>query len=289
MNKREYIIMTDSGCDLSEELINKLNVDVVPMSVMIDNKDYKHYPDYRELSKEDFYAKLKEGHIGKTSCVNVMDVKTAMEKHLKENKDVLYLSFSSGMSTSYQAARLASQELLNTYPEATINVVDTLSGCVGLGMLVYLVANKQARGTNIEDLTRYAKIECLNICHHFVVEDIKYIQKSGRISAFAGAFCSAIGVRPAFKLSDEGKVVLEAKVRGKKGVINHLLNKAKESVFSELFFIGHVDALENAKLLKQSIQTIYPSANIQIFEIGPVVGNNTGRGTLSVMFLGAER
>lgn len=287
---KDYVIITDSGCDLPTEMIDNLNIKVVPMALTIANKLYRHFHDYRELSAEDFYGLIREGHIGTTSCVSVGDASSEMKKWLDKGYDILYLSFSSGMSGSYQSANIAAEELKEEYPDSDIIVLDTLSGSIGLGMLCYLAAEYKSKGHSIKETKEYIHSICLNICHYFMVDDLKFIQKTGRVSAMSAIFGTALGIKPLFRLSDEGKVDLVDKIRGKKAGIRKLVDLAKEkAINSDIFFICHADAIESAKLVAQGIKEKYQNAKIVINQVGPILGNNTGPGALAVIFYGTNR
>ena len=286
---KDFVIITDSGCDLPLEMIETLDIKVVTMALTIAGKLYRHFHDCRELSMEDFYKLIREGHIGTTSCVSVGDASTEMKEWLDKGYDVLYLSFSSGMSGSYQSANIAAESLKEEYPDSKIIVVDTLSGSIGLGMLAYLAA-KYKNGHTIEETSEYICSICLNICHYFMVDDLKFIQKTGRVSAMSAIFGTALGIKPLFRLSDEGKVDLVDKIRGKKTGIRRLTTLATEdSTKSDIFFICHADAFESAEKLSNGIKEKYPDAQVVINQVGPILGNNTGPGALAVIFYGANR
>jgi DegV family protein with EDD domain len=282
---KDFVIMTDSGCDLSKDLVNELNIEVVPMRLFIDNKEYKHYPDCRELSMDAFYSKIENGHIGKTSCVNIVDISNVMRKYAQQGMDILYLSFSAGMSSSWQFSVLASHDVMQDYPNCNIKVINTCAGSSGLGLLTYLAAKEKEKGKNFEEVVEFVANNKLNISHYFVVDDLMYIQKAGRLSSASAIFGTAMGIKPIFKLSDEGKVVIETKMRGKKNAIKYLIKKTEQSKYKDLFFICHAKAEDVACQLKNKIQELYPETIIKINEIGPVVGNNTGPGTIGIMFL----
>lgn len=287
---RDYTIITDSGCDLSKEMVEEHGIEVVPMKLMIDGVDYRHYHDCRELSMDDFYAKICAGHIGQTSCVSTGDAMETMRKVLEKGKDVLYLSFSSGMSGSYNSARLAGMTLKEEYPDAHIEVVDTLSGSVGLGMLTYLAVKRKALGETLASVANFVKTHCLNINHYFTVADLKYIHRTGRISSLKMIAGTIIGVRPIFKLDDDGKVALQCNARGKRGAIRTLMEQVKQKVSKQdLFFICHADAEEDANILSSQIKEEYPNAEIHVGPVGPILGNNTGPGALAVIFYGDAR
>ena len=283
---KEFVIMTDSCCDLSNELVNELNIEVVPMSLFIDDKEYKHYPDCRELSMDEFYSKIQAGHIGKTSCVNIMDVENVMRKYAEKDMDILYLSFSTGMSSSWQSAVLAANDIKTNYPDCDVRVIDTLSGSSGLGMLTYLAVKEKEKGKTLDETAEFVMKNRLNISHYFMVEDLMYIQKAGRLSSTSAVLGAIIGVKPIFKLDDGGRVALVKKKNGKKNAIKYLVEEITKAKNSDVFFVCHAKAEKEVNELYNRIKELYPNATIKINEIGPVVGNNTGPGTIAVMFLG---
>ena len=289
MNKK-YAIITDSGCDLTKELIEEMQVDVVPMKLLLDGVDYRHYHDFRELSMETFFSKLRAGHIGKTSCVSVGDAEETILKNVKEGLDVLYLSFSSGMSGSYSSAKLAADVVKEKYPDAKIEVIDTKSGSIGLGMIVHIAAELRKNGKSLEEVSKYISENCENICHYFMVDDIKFLHKTGRISTIKMIAGAAIGVRPIFALDSDGKIVLDAKVRGVKMAMRTMIDRViAKCTDAKNMFICHVDAEENANLLASQVKENYPDTNIIISPCGPIICNNTGPGTIALIFYGNKR
>lgn len=287
---RDFVIITDSGSDLTMEIVDKFDIKVVPMGLTIDETTYRHYHDYRELSSEDFYAKIRAGKIGTTSCVNVGDAYDEMEQHIKDGKDILYLSFSSGMSGSYKSAMIAAQDLKEKYPNADIRVVDTLCGCIGLGMIVFLAAKKKAEGLSLDEVEQFVEENKLNICHYFTVDDLQYLQKTGRISHLKAIFGSIIGVKPIFVLDNDGKVLNITKARGKKAAMKALCDAAcTTSSKQEYFFVVHADAENDANNVKTVLQEQYPNAEVFVSQVGPILGNNVGPGAVALIFYGEKR
>lgn len=287
---KDFVIITDSGCDLPTQMVEELGVKVVPMGLTIGGKTYRHYHDYRELSSEAFYEMVRAGEIGTTSCVSIGDAIEEMEKHVKNGLDVLYLSFSSGMSGSYQAAVAASEDLKEKYPNADIRVIDTLCGCIGLGMIVFLAVKKKAEGLSLSDVEKFVENNKMNICHYFTVDDLNYIQKTGRISHLSAIFGSILGIKPIFVLDNDGRVLNTSKARGRKAAIKALHDAAcNTSSQKDYFFIVHADAENDANTLKNMVQEQNPNAEIFVSQVGPILGNNTGPGALAIIFYGDTR
>ena len=287
---RDYAIITDSGCDLPASMVEELGIKVVPMGLTIDGNTYRHFHDYRELSSEKFYELIRDGKIGTTSCVSIGDVESAMEECLRNEQDVLYLSFSSGMSGAYQASMAAAEDMREKYPDANIIVVDTLCGCIGLGMITYMAVLKKQEGWSIDAVAAYVESHKLNICHFFTVDDLQYIQKTGRISHLTAIVGGIIGVKPVFILDNDGRVCNDKKQRGRKAAIKYLADITDKKIVDEQFiFIVHADAEADAMTLKSMIQKSHPGAKIFVNQVGPILGNNTGPGALAVIFMGETR
>lgn len=287
---RDYVIITDSGCDLPTTMVEDLGIKVVPMGLTIDGQTYRHFHDYRELSADKFYELIRSGKIGTTSCVSIGDVEAAMEESLQNGLDVLYLSFSSGMSGAYQASMAAAADMREKYPDANIVVVDTLCGCIGLGMITYMAVLKKREGWSLDQVAAYVESHKLNICHFFTVDDLQYIQKTGRISHLTAIVGGIIGVKPVFILDNDGRVCNDKKQRGRKAAIKYLADVTNKKIMDEQFiFIVHADAEGDALALKDMLQKAHPQTEIFVNQVGPILGNNTGPGALAVIFRGESR
>lgn len=287
---KDYAIITDSGCDLSQEMVEQLNIGVAPMGFTIAEKAYRHFHDFREMSKEKFYQLIKKGETGKTNGANIQDLIDAMKEKLKQGLDVLFLSFSSGMSCSYQNACIAADELKEEFPESEIQVVDTKTGSVGLGLLTFLAAKRKAAGAKMNELLEWIETNKLNICHFFVVDDLNFIQRSGRTSHLAAFVGTILGIKPIFRLDNDGRVDSNAKVRGKKAAVKHMIEQAKKKCEDiKTFFICHADVDDEANALKEKIEEEFPGAEVVVNCVGPILGTNVGPGALALIFYGNER
>jgi DegV family protein with EDD domain len=194
------------------------------------------------------------------------------------------------MSCSYQSAVTAANELREEFPDSEIHVIDTKAGSVGLGMLAYIAAKKQQTGEKLSQVVEYIKSSCQHVCHYFMVDDLKYIQKTGRTSHLSAFVGTMLNIKPIFKLDEDGKVKDDGKIRGKKSAIKHMLNRIKEKCTdAKTFFICHADVEEDAEELKEQIKNIHPDADVVVNCVGPILGNNVGPGALAVIFYGDQR
>ena len=192
----EFVLMTDSSADLSQEMVQELGVTVLPLSFTIQGKVYRNYPDNREMDLPLFYDMLRAGELATTSAVNVAEYTQAVEPILQEKKDVLILAFSSGLSSTYQASVLAAEELREKYPDRKIYTVDTLCASLGQGLLVYLAVQEQRKGKNIEEVRDWAEAAKLHLCHQFTVDDLHFLKRGGRISATTAVVGSMLQIKP---------------------------------------------------------------------------------------------
>lgn len=291
MNKY-YVVMTDSSADLSAELVEKLGLDVIPLSVNVGEKSFMNYPDEREIGSHEFYEMLRGGANAKTSAVNVDTFVNAMSVHLKQGKDVLYLGFSSGLSSTYNAGAIAAEELRAAYPDRKILTVDTLCASLGQGLLVYLTVQKVLAGATIEEAAAFAEENRLHLCHWFTVDDLFFLKRGGRVSAATALVGSALGIKPVLHVDNEGHLINVSKARGRKNSILALVDRMEKSAINpakQTIFISHGDCLADAEFLADELRKRFGISDITINFVGPVIGAHSGPGTLALFFLGEER
>lgn len=287
----DYLILTESTCDLPAVMADELNLSVAPLSVLIDGKNYTNYLDGRELSYSEFYNFLRQKKLPNTTAVNVYQFLSIMEPILQAGKDILYLGFSSAMSGSYNAGCAAATELLAKYPERKIYTVDTLSASLGQGLLVYLAAREKANGKSIEEVRYYAEANRLNMCHSFTVNDLFYIMHGGRVSATTAVIGSILSIKPILRVDDNGLMDSIGKARGRKAALNKLVDNIEEALTDPdlPIFIGHGDCKEDADYLSARMSEKLGVKNIIIGDIGIVCGSHAGPGIIGVFYHGKER
>lgn len=283
----DYIFITDASCDLNINQVNEIGVDVIPMSFEMDGKSYLHYPDARLMSIDEFYTKIKNGILSKTTQINYDSFKNTFENYLKAGKDVIYTGISTGLSGTYNTCMIAVNELKEKYPERKIIAIDSRCDSAGLGYLVYLAGKKYNEGYSIEELQAYIEDTRNKICHWFVAEDLDHLKRGGRISAISATFGKALQIRPLISCDEVGKLYNAGKVRGKSNVIHtlvkHLMSESVD-LKNSLVFVAHTDNIEGAEELKKTIKG--KCKEVQICDIGPVIGTHVGSGMLAVVFIG---
>lgn len=288
----QYIIMTDSSCDLPAGLAAELELEVLPLSVLIDGKSYVNYLDERDITFADCYAALRAGKNATTSAVNVEAFVQAMEPHLQAGEDILYLGFSSALSGTYNAGAVAAQQLAEKYPERKLYAVDTLSASMGQGLLVYLTVQQKRAGATIEQARDYAEAQKLHLCHWFTVDDLNHLHRGGRVSATSAVLGTVLNIKPVLHMDNEGRLIFMEKVRGRRNSIKRMLEKMRETAIEpekQIVFMSHGDCLEDAEYLAGRIREEWGVKDVIINYVGPVIGAHSGPGTLALFFLGTER
>ena len=288
----EYVLITDSSADLSQEMVQELGVTVLPLSFTIQGKTYRNYPDNREMDLPLFYDMLRAGELATTSAVNVAEYTQAVEPILQEGKDVLILAFSSGLSSTYQASVLAAGELREKYPDRKIYTVDTLCASLGQGLLVYLAAQEQRKGKSIEEVRDWAEETKLHLCHQFTVDDLHFLKRGGRISATTAVVGSMLQIKPVLHVDNEGHLINIGKARGRQASLKALVDKMEKTVTEEgrkTVFISHGDCRKDAVTVADMVRERFGTQDIRINFVGTVIGAHSGPGTLALFYLGTER
>lgn len=288
----DYMIMTDSSCDLPHALAEELGLQVLPLSVTMGDQSYANHLDEREIEFSEFYRRLRAGEMAKTSAVNMETFAELFGSLLEQGRDVLYLGFSTGLSATCQHAQMAAEELRARFPERKLYVVDTLAASMGQGLLVYLAVMKQREGASIDEVRDYVEGIKLNLCHWFTVDDLHFLKRGGRISTATEIVGSLLSIKPVMHVDDEGHLIKVEAVRGRKASIRRLKEKMEEAAIERegaVVFISHGDCLEEAEQLADMVrETMKPKA-VHISYVGPVIGAHSGPGTMALFFLGGKR
>lgn len=289
---KNYVIITESTSDITLELVEELEVIVIPMNFELDQKSYLHYPDARELGIHEFYEALKAGSKSVTSLINTQTFLNYFEPVIKEGNDILYIGFSSGLSGTYNSAVIAREELLEKYPEANICCIDTKAASAGEGLFVYTAATKKKEGLTLTQLEEWLRKNVLNLCHWFTVDDLFHLKRGGRVSALSAGIGTALNIKPVLHVDDDGHLIPMEKVRGRKKSLLALLDHMVETCTNpqeQVVFIGHGDSLTDAEFLANEIKAKLHVKNVILTPIGPVVGTHSGPGTIALFFFGTKR
>ena len=285
-----YVIFTDSCCDISPEVLGQWGVPYANMTFSFDGEDKEYIS--ADISNKEFYDRMRSGAHARTAAINADAFARAFTPILEEGKDILYVAFSSGLSTTVNSAHMAVEDLKEVYPDRKIVVVDTLTASAGGGLMVYMALEKQKEGATLEENAAYLESLVPQHCIWFIVDDLEYLKRGGRVSplvAFAGGL---LGIKPVLQMDNEGHLVKVATARGRKKAIEALAAKYAELSYEEKntpIFISHADCREDAQQLVDMIEQRHGGKVTLLSEIGPVIGSHAGPGTIALFFVGKHR
>ena len=285
-----YVIFTDSACDIPAEKLNEWGVKHCCLTLNFVGSDTQYQDGV--LPFHEFYDKMRGGAVSKSAAVNVATFAAAFEEEAAKGNDILYLGFSSGLSTTYNSGRLALAQVKEKYPEGNFIAVDTLAASAGFGLLVYLVSKKKEEGATITEAAAYAEQIKLHICHWFTVDDLVYLKRGGRISGAAAFFGNALGIKPVMHVDNEGHLINVSKVHGRKTAIRTLAEKVGELAYDAAggtIFVCNGDCRADVDALEKFLQEKYGRGIDLVVYTGTVVGSHSGPGTLAIFFVGKER
>ncbi len=284
-----YQIITDSACDLPTEWIQKLNLIVIPLVVTFRGVTRN---DSVDADVAELYDAWRNGESSSTSAANPAGWISIMEPILQEGRDVFTLAFSSGLSTTYQSAVIAADELAAKYPQRKIRVVDGRSASLGQGLLVWYACQKRDAGMELDELTAWVEENKFHLCHWFTVDDLMYLKRGGRINAATAIVGTMLKIKPVLHMDDSGHLINMFKARGRKASIEALADKMHElgaDYDNSTAFICHGDCLEDAQYLEKLIREKNGVKNVLIGYTGAVIGSHSGPGTLALFFMGKHR
>lgn len=287
---RDFVIVTDSSADLTEEMSLELGIRTVQLGVIVEGAD--PVPN-NELDVKDIYRQLRNKTTITTSAANIDQFLKEFGGILeKEDVDLLYLGFSSGLSGTYGASVVAMNELKEQYPDRKLYTVDTLCASMGQGLLVYYAAKYKQSGADIDAVKQYAEEMIPQLAHWFTVDDLFFLKRGGRVSAATAVVGSLLSIKPILHVDDAGKLINMAKARGRKAAMDMLFEKAKATMLpnkNDVVFISHGDCIEDANYLAARMRNELGVKHVEINFIGSVIGSHAGPGTLALFFLGNAR
>ena len=282
----EFIITADSTVDMPKEYLAEKNIPIMPLSYVLEGVTYE---DGNGLTGKEFYDKIRAGAMPTTSQINPEQAKAAFEPFLKEGKDVLHIAFTSGLSGSYNSARIAAEELMEDYPDRKITVVDSLCAAMGEGMLLYKAVELKEQGKSFDEIVEWVENNKLHVCHDVTVDDLFHLHRGGRVSKTSAIVGSMIKIKPIIHVNDEGKLIVIGKERGRKKSLMTLVNRMEEKMKgfeNDVFMIVHGDAPEDAEFVKNEMIKRFGVTNIMVNCLGSVIGSHTGPGVIAIFYMG---
>lgn len=291
----KFILSCGSAVDLSKEHLEKRNIDWVPFSYSIDGKEYKD--DLGEtISFEEFYKKIKEGAITKTSQINENQFEAYYEKYFEDGYDVICVCLSSGISGTYNSALLAKEVLEEKYPGRKMYVIDSLAASSGYGLFVDILADYRDQGDSPLEIIEKAEDIKLSVQHLFFSTDFTTYVRGGRVSKTMGLIGTILKICPILYVNKDGKLVQYKKVRTKSKAIIQIVKEMLElrnndNGYDYKCYISHSNSIDDAKSVKNEVENTFPNlkGKVLINSIGTIIGSHSGPGTVALFFIGNKR
>lgn len=287
---KPYIISTDCMADLPADFIQKYNISLHPLYYILGDETYCATDS--TLSEQEFYHRMRNGEMPTTMASNPDYIRSSFQKNLDAGYDILHISFSSGLSSSYSNTYVTAQEMMNENKEAKIIVIDSLSASLGQGLLIYYACKKKEAGATMDEVAEYVERIKLNICHQFTVDDLFHLQRGGRVSKATAIIGTIANIKPILHVDDEGHLISIGKVRGRKRSLSALVDnmgKVMEGYDNPAVFISHGDCIEDAEYVKMLVEERYGIHEFLINYVGCTIGAHSGPGTIALFFMGSKR
>ncbi len=287
---RDYVIATDSDTEIPYTYADEHNIPVFLMPYAV-NGEERLFDLGRNTDFNAFYQELRDGAEAATSTRPPIDIADFFRDIIKDGSEVLYLSFSSALSGHYELSLMARNMVLEEYPDARIEIVDTLRISMGAGELVMYAQQLKEEGKSLEEVRDWVIANRQRAHAWFSVDDLNYLKRGGRLSGAAAAIGTILDVKPILKLNREGKIVAADKVKGSKKILKFFMNVIQENVEhpeTQTAYVLHADNMETALRMKEQMEESVPFKEVKIQDVGPVIGCHTGPGVLAVIFMGKE-
>ena len=284
----DYIMVTDSACDIEPGTLKEWNVELIRMPYLFVEDGVEKLDHDQPI--EEFYNQMRAGRVAKTSGLNEDVFVKTFEPILQSGKDILYLAFSSGLSVTCVNGQKIAAVLAEKYPERKIRVVDSLAASGGEGLFVYLGKMNRDNGMSLDENADALEADKLHVCHWFTVEDLVYLKRGGRVSATTALLGAALNVKPVLHVDNEGHLIKVTQVHGRKKSIVTMAEKLAQTILEDSpIFISHGDCPEDANRLKTILEEKYGRKVNLITKIGSIIGAHSGPGTLALFFRGTQR
>ena len=285
----KYIISTDSTADLPLSYIKDHAIAIQFLSYTFGDTVYGAG---NQMDPHSFYERMRAGEMPTTNACIPAEVQNNFEAYLKEGYDILHISFSSGLSASYNNARIAAEELAEQYPERKIVLVDSLCASMGQGLLVHYAVTMKEDGKSLEEVADWLENNKLHLCHQFTVNDLFHLHRGGRVSKATAILGTLINVKPVLHVDDEGHLTAVCNVRGRKKSLLKLVDIMESQIDgyeNNIVFISHGDCQEDAEFVAAQVRERLGIQNILIDYVSPTIGAHSGPGTVALFYLGKTR
>ncbi|MDY5956979.1 MAG: DegV family protein [Frisingicoccus sp.] len=291
MNRFNYVITTDTCCDLPKDYLKEKEIEEVSLYY---NMNGSVYGNDQEMDIKEFYDRMRGGEMPTTMAANPEELEEMFEKYLSAGKSVLHLAFSSELSSSCGNAMVAARELNEKYTDNKVIVIDTLAASLGQGLMVYKAEELRQNGKTIDETATWLEENKLHFCHQFTVDDLNHLYRGGRVSKLTAVAGTIIQIKPILHVSDEGKLVPIGKARGRKKSLTALVDNMQRTMGSyrdknDIVFISHGDALEDAEYVANLVKERFGIEKFLINPVSPTIGAHSGPGTIALFYMGEKR
>ncbi len=291
MDRFNYVITTDTCCDLPKDYLKEKEIEEVSLYY---NMNGSVYGNDQEMDIKEFYDRMRGGEMPTTMAANPEELEEMFEKYLSAGKSVLHLAFSSELSSSCGNAMVAARELNEKYTDNKVIVIDTLAASLGQGLMVYKAEELRQNGKTIDETATWLEENKLHFCHQFTVDDLNHLYRGGRVSKLTAVAGTIIQIKPILHVSDEGKLVPIGKARGRKKSLTALVDNMQRTMGSyrdknDIVFISHGDALEDAEYVANLVKERFGIEKFLINPVSPTIGAHSGPGTIALFYMGAKR
>ncbi|HJF66070.1 MAG TPA: DegV family protein [Slackia equolifaciens] len=287
-----YQIVTDSACNLTEEMIDEFGLEILPLTFMVDGVQHQSYLKGEKTDLKQFYTMMREGKVITTSLPNMQESEKTLRAIADSGKDILYLGFSSALSGTYAATELLLKQIASDYPDRTFISEETFAASGGQGMLVYLACKKAKDGAPIEEVAQFVRDTRDHLCHWFTVDDLMFLFRGGRVSRTSAWAGTLLNIKPVLHVDNAGALIPMEKVRGRKKSVKALVDHMEKTAIdpkSQTIFITHGDCIEDVEALKAEITERFGITDFVVNYVDPVIGAHSGPGTLALFFVGTEK
>lgn len=284
-----FKILTDSTADLPESWALKNDVQILGLTIQLDGITYETVGD-KKLTSEQLLSKMEAGSQPTTSQINVGQFEDIFRRYAEVGMPVLYIAFASVLSGTYQSAVMARDMVLEDFPEAVIQIIDTKAASMGEGILVMKAVEAKAAGQSLEQVVALIKSLVPKVKTYFLVDDLNHLMRGGRISKTAALMGSLVNIKPVIAVKGDGRLDSVAKVRGKKKAQTEVVRMTLEDIADPRVVIAYAgaDSQEVAQVLKNQLLASEQVNEVLILPLGPVISTHTGPGTLGLFSIAHE-
>lgn len=284
-----FAVFADGSANLPKEMLE--GISLLPCEYTMDGKPVTYWGDVDHFDGHSFYESLRKGHVASTSLLNTQLFLDHFTPVLEKGLDIIYVSMSSGISGTYNAATAAAAELMETFKDRFVHIVDSMGCGFGNGLLAVQAAELSRDGTDAREAARILDVDVPHICQYFTVDDLNFLKRTGRVSGVSAAIGTILNIKPILYGDHTGHIVSCSKVRCRKKAIEAVVRKYQEKRLDirQRICISHGDCLEDARTLADLVEQVTPGMPITICQHEPFSGAHVGPGMLALFFRGKER